>query len=315
MTTANSDIPPDLASATDVLGDAVPGVSARMRLVGLYELTKPRLNFLVIVTTAVGCYLAAGAAGIIEQPWLFVNVLLGTALTAASAGVLNQYRERSFDALMRRTARRPLPAGHVSPGLALAMGLVLLALGTAWLAVLVNMLTAALGLSTVLLYVLIYTPLKRRTSLNTLVGAIPGAIPPMMGVTAFSGEVTPIGWALFGILFLWQMPHFYGLAMLCREDYSRGGFVMLPSLPHGPQRTARQSIVFLILLLPTSLLPTLLGVSGWYYAVAATALGVWFLMAGLECRRTLANTEARRLFLTSILYLPLLLVAMMLDRQ
>jgi protoheme IX farnesyltransferase len=244
-----------------------------------------------------------------------VNALLGTALTAAGAAVLNQHAERSYDALMRRTAKRPLPAGQVQPGLALLYGVALGGLGTAWLAIFVNLLTAGLGLGTLLLYVLVYTPLKRRTSLNTLVGAIPGAIPPMMGVTAFTNELTPAAWVLFAILFIWQMPHFYGLAMLCREDYARGGFVMLPTRPNGLARTGRQSVLFLALLLPVSLLPAVLGISGGYYAVAAGVLGVWFLMAGLESLRTLENAEARRLFLTSILYLPLLLVAMMLDKQ
>ncbi len=311
MTTANSDIPPQLAAA-EVVREA-PGVATRLGAV--YELTKPRLNFLVIITTAVGCYLAAGAAGIVEQPWLFLNALLGTALTAASAGVLNQVSEREYDGQMRRTARRPLPAGHVSPAFALVMGLLLGVLGTAWLAILVNPLTSGLGLASLLLYVLVYTPLKRVTSLNTLVGAIPGAIPPMMGVTAFAGEITAAGWALFAILFVWQMPHFYGLALLYREDYARGGFAMLPTRPNGVARTGRQSVAFLVLLMPVSLLPAALEITGWLYGAAALALGVWFLNAGLQCWRTLNQAEARRLFLTSILYLPLLLVAMMLDRQ
>ena len=314
MTTATSDIPVELATAPAV-AVASPTPGALTRLGAVYELAKPRVNFLVVVTTAVGCHVAAGAAGIIERPWLFVNALLGTALTAAGASALNQFFERKQDALMIRTARRPLPSGSVPPAFALSMGVLLGALGTAWLALLVNPLTAALGFGTLLLYALVYTPLKRHTPLCTIIGAVPGAIPPMMGVTAYTAQVTLAAWVLFGILFLWQMPHFYGLALLCRDDYARGGFVMLPSQPNGLVRTGRQSVGFALLLLPVSLLPTVLGFSGWYYAAAAVVLGIWFLASAIQCWRTLDQPEARRLFLTSILYLPLLLVAMMLDKQ
>ncbi len=309
MTTATSDISSQLGASTPAVA---PGV--RARLAGLYELTKPRLNFLVIITTAVGCYLAAGAAGLLDRPWLFLNTLIGTALTAGGAGALNQFLEREYDALMPRTSRRPLPSGLLPAGVALGLGLGLGAAGTALLALLVNPLTAGLGLFTLLSYVLIYTPLKRRTWLNTLVGAVPGAIPPMMGVAAFENALTPTAWALFGILFVWQMPHFFGLALLYRDDYARGGYAMLPACRNGVARTARQAVVFLALLVPAALMPTLVGAAGWWYAAASLALGVWFLNAGLAVWRSPGKAEARRLFLTSILYLPLLLIVMMLDK-
>lgn len=315
MTTARTDISSPLASSAPAAGLAIersPGALAR--LLAAYELTKPRVNFLVIVTTAVGAYLAAGTAGIVEQPWLLVSTLLGTALTAASASVLNQFIERDADALMRRTARRAIPAGHIPPVVALVMGIALASVGIGWLVAFVNLLTAALALFTLLSYILIYTPLKRRTAWCTVVGAVPGAIPPMIGVASFAGALTPTAWALFAILFVWQLPHFYGLALLYREDYARGGFAMLPALRNGVARTAQQSVMWLMLLLPISLLPTLLDIAGWYYATAALALGLWFLHAGVQCWRVPGKAEARRLFLVSILYLPLLMIAMMLDK-
>jgi protoheme IX farnesyltransferase len=312
MTTATTDIPSPLGDTPGELVVQRPGALAR--LAAAYELTKPRMNFLVIITTAVGFYLAAGAAGVVDQPWLFINALVGTAMTAAAASILNQFLEREPDALMRRTAKRPLPAGLLSPGFALSAGLVLAVVGTAWLAILVNLLSAMLALFTMASYVLVYTPLKRRTSLCTAIGAVPGAVPPMIGVAAIAGALPPLAWALFAILFVWQMPHFFGLAILCRHDYARGGFAMLPTQPDGVARTARQSVLWLVLLLPVSLAPMILGITGWYYAAAATALGVWFLSAGVQCWWTRAEMDARRLFITSIVYLPLLLVAMMLDK-
>ena len=310
MTTATTDIP-----TTAPLSATPVAPSLRERLVGAYELTKPRMNFLILVTTAVGFYLAAGPGGLWQRAWLFAATLVGTALTAAGASVLNQFVERDADALMPRTRRRPLPAGLLSPAFALASGVALGLVGTAWLALLVNPLTAALGAFTLLSYVLVYTPMKRRTPWCTLVGAVPGAIPPMMGFTAVEGTISPGAWALFAILFVWQMPHFYGLAILYKDDYARGGYAMLPSRPNGTLRTARQSVGFLALLLPASLLPTLAGVAGYWYAAAAVLLWGWFFAAGVQCWRSLGKADARKLFFASILYLPLLLGVMMLDRQ
>lgn len=302
------DIPADLT------GHWIASPTLSQRLIALYELTKPRMNFLVVLTTAVGAYMAAGAAGLLEAPWLFLNLLGGTAVTAAGASVLNQYLERDADARMPRTRNRPLPAGLLTPGVALPMGLSLGVTGTLWLTLLVNPLTAALGAFTLLSYVLVYTPLKRRTWWCTLVGAVPGAIPPTMG---FSGMTGQVGWgaaALFALLFVWQMPHFYGLALLYRDDYARGGFRMLPSQRNGLNRTARQIVAFCLLLLPISLMPSFVGLTGSVYAVGALFLGLWFLWAGTRCARTLSRPDARRLFIVSILYLPLVLGLLMLDR-
>lgn len=303
------DIPADL-TATWI---ASPSLS--QRTAALYELTKPRVNFLVVVTTAVGAWMAAGFMGLLESPLLFMNLLIGTALTAAGASVFNQYLERDADAKMPRTRNRPLPEGVLTPGVAFAFGLGLAVVGTAWLAFLVNPLTAVLGAMTLLTYVLLYTPLKRRTWWCTLVGAVPGAIPPMMG---FSGMTGQLGWGaltLFALLFVWQMPHFYALALLYRDDYARGGFQMLPSRPDGLARTARQIVGFCVLLLLVSLAPTLVGLAGPIYAAGAVALGTWFLWTGIKCARTLSRPDARRLFIVSILYLPLVLGLLMLDRS
>ena len=305
MTTSTTDIPSRVRDA------ASP--SFAQRLSAAYELTKPRMNFLVVITTAVGFALAAGTAGLLGRPLLLLQVLFGTALTAAGASVLNMYVEREADKLMPRTRNRPLPARQLSAGFALASGVGLGLAGTLWLAAFVNPLTAGLGLFTLLSYVLVYTPLKRVTPLCTLVGAVPGAIPPMMGFTAFTGELSAGAWALFAVLFVWQMPHFFGLAMMYRDDYRRGGFAMLPTQTDGMRRTARQIVGFCLLMLPVGLLPFFAGVSGIFYAVASLVLGAWYLSAGLRCARTLARPDARRLFLVSILYLPLLLAAMMLN--
>ena len=305
MTTSTPDIP------TRLLDAASPSLGRRLSAV--YELTKPRMNFLVVVTTAVGFALAAGTAGLAERPLLLLHALLGTALTAAGASVLNMYVERHADRLMPRTRNRPLPARQLSPTFALPFGVGLGVAGALWLAAFVNPLTAGLGLFTLLSYVLVYTPLKRVTPLCTLVGAVPGAIPPMMGFTAFTGELSAGAWALFAVLFVWQMPHFFGLAMMYRDDYRRGGFAMLPTQKDGMRRTARQIVGFCLLMLPVGLLPFFAGVSGVVYAAASLVLGAWYLWAGLRCARSLARPDARRLFLVSILYLPLLLAAMMLN--
>ena len=301
-----------MTTSTDIPAAATaPDLAAR--LTAVYELTKPRMNLLVVVTTAVGCYLAAGVSGFVADPALLLYTLLGTALTAAGASVLNMYVERDLDRHMPRTRNRPLPTAQLSPAFALLFGVCLGLAGTLGLALLVNVLTASLGLFTLLSYVLLYTPLKTRTPLCTLVGAVPGAIPPMMGFTAFTNALTPGAWGLFAVLFVWQMPHFYGLAILYRDDYRRGGFAMLPTQPDGMNRTARQIVGFCILMLPVALLPTFAGVSGWLYAAVSLPLGAWFLYAGVRAARSQSKPDARRLFLVSILYLPLLLAAMMLN--
>jgi protoheme IX farnesyltransferase len=300
--------------------DAAPTISvARVmpervsRLRDYYELTKPRMNFLVVVTTMVGYYMSVrfGMAG----HWaLLFHTLLGTALTAAGASVLNQYVERDLDTLMPRTANRPLPAGRLNPLEALAFGVLLSIAGTLYLSVMVNALTAALGAFTLASYVFLYTPMKRSTSLCTLVGAIPGAVPPMMGWTAVHDNLAVPAWALFGILFFWQMPHFLAIAILFKDDYAAGGFKMLPVVDADGAATSRQIVLYAAALIPVTLFPTLCHMAGATYFLLAAVMGIAFFGLSVQCAITGSRSDARRLFFASIIYLPLLLAAMTLDK-
>jgi len=283
----------------------------RPRWVDFYELLKPRMNLLILGTTFVGYFMAAR----LPDAWrILPHALLGTALCAAGAAILNQYAERRYDALMPRTAGRPLPTGRVAPNQALILGVLAGVLGTIYLAMFVNTLTAILGAVTLASYVLIYTPLKRITTLNTVVGAVAGAIPPVMGWTAVTGSLSEPALTLFAILFIWQIPHFLAIAILYREDYRLGGFKMLPVSDPQLSATSRQILLYTAALLPASLTPALTGIAGAAYAIAATVLGLGFFAfaAAAASRRT--RTDARRLFFASIIYLPALLTALMLDR-
>jgi len=286
-------------------------IAARSRLADFYELTKPRMNFLVLATTAVGYYMAVRHS----FEWLkLLHTILGTALMAASAGALNQYAERRWDARMLRTSQRPLPAGRLAPVEAMLFGLLLGAAGAAYLAAAVNVQTAAVGGLTLLVYVLLYTPMKRSTSLCTAVGAVAGAMPPVMGSTAVHNAITPDAVALFTIVFFWQMPHFLAIGILCREDYAKGGFRILPVVDHRLAATCRQIIVYLLALVPATLLPAALHMAGVVYVVFAVVVGIAFLSFGLVCVTTRSREDARQLFVASILYLPLLLAVMMIDK-
>jgi protoheme IX farnesyltransferase len=286
----------------------------RSRAVDFYELTKPRMNFLVVITTMVGFYMVpAGPTG--RDYLLLAATLIGTLLTAAGASVLNQYIERDFDKLMPRTKDRPLPGGRIAPLEAQVYGVALGISGVVILLTLVNSLTAALGALTLLLYLFVYTPLKRVTSLNTVIGAIPGAIPPMMGWTAASGVMSAEAIALFSILFIWQMPHFLAIAILYRDDYSAGGFKMLPNVDRDDLAiTAGQIILYNVAMIPVSLAPGLIGMAGQAYAVAAVLLSCAYLSFGVSLAMSRSRIDARKLFIASIIYLPLLLAALMLDR-
>jgi protoheme IX farnesyltransferase len=285
--------------------------AVRARVTDFYELTKPRMNFLVVVTTMVGYYMAA-------RGWAdwgrVVYTLIGTGLTAAGSSVLNQYVERDLDLLMRRTARRPLPGGRVRPGDALFYGVLLSVAGLAILTLFVNPLTALLGAITLALYVFVYTPAKRRTTICTLIGAVPGAIPPMMGFTAVQGTISLEAFVVFSILFFWQMPHFLAIAILYREDYARGGFQMLPVVDRELHVTSRQIVLYSLSLLPVTLLPALIGMAGGVYFAAALLLGLAFCGFGVLCARSKSRSDARQLFVASIIYLPALFAAMMLDK-
>lgn len=280
------------------------------------ELTKPRITFMVLVTTAVGFLLGQGiqaASGGLPLA-LFVHVLAGTGLVASSASALNQVLERELDAKMRRTAGRPLPSGRLDPDRALAFAVVLGMAGLVWLATAVNLLTAVLGAVTLIAYVFVYTPMKRVSSLSTVVGAAPGAMPPVMGWAAYTGELGPGAWALFGILFFWQLPHFLAIAWMYRADYAAAGFPMLPVIEPDGASTARQSILWSAALIPLSILPSALGLTGAVYAVGAVALGLGYLAASVTFGRDRTGLAGRRLLLVSVVYLPGILGVMLADR-
>src|SRR6195256_6788595 len=246
-------------------------LSARDRVAAYLELTKPRITFLIVLTSAAGFALAS--PGRVDYPAM-VTAMVGIALLSSGIATLNQYMERDLDALMRRTANRPLPSGKLLPWEALAFGVGLTALAEIYLAVLVNPLTGLLGLTVIAGYLFAYTPLKTRTSLSTMVGAFPGAVPPLIGWTAARGELSIEGWVLFAILFLWQFPHFLAIAWMYREDYGRAGILMLPVVEPEGRVTGQQIVAYTLLLLPVSLLPTLLGMSGKVYFFGAIVLGL-----------------------------------------
>lgn len=286
-------------------------ISPRERMAAFAELTKPRITFLIVLTAAAGFALAS--KGAINYGAL-ASAMVGIALLSSGIATLNQYLERDLDGLMRRTASRPLPSGKLMPWEALAFGAALTILAEFYLAVLVNPLTALLGLTVIAGYLFGYTPLKTRTSLSTLVGAFPGAAPPLIGWTAASGELSLEAWVLFAILFLWQFPHFLAIAWMYREDYARAGILMLPVVEPNGRITGQQIIVYTLMLLPVSLLPFALGLSGSVYLFGALLLGLLFLYSSIRAALSQSRHEARRLLLASVLYLPLLFALMVVNR-
>ena len=271
------------------------------------DLIKARLTALVLLTTFVGFYLGETAS---INYLLMFHALFGTALVASGAAALNQFLEREHDAKMRRTASRPLPSGRLQPATAAIFGGACSVVGLIYLAVLVNPLTSVIGAVTSVSYLFIYTPLKRVTWTNTLVGAIPGALPPLMGWTAARNELSGEGWALFAILAFWQIPHFMAIAWLYREEYAKAGFVMLPNVDANGSRTAQHSVSNTIALLLASLCPFAFGLNGKIYLVAALVLGLGYLFCAIRFARQLTAQRARQLFLASIIYLPLLIAAL-----
>lgn len=281
------------------------------RCLDYLELAKPRLNLLVVATTAAGFYLGSS----VPLDTLRLGLaLLGTGLVAAGASALNQWQERDIDARMQRTRTRPLPAGRLEPRQALAFGALAATAGVLLLALTVNGLTAALACVTCVAYLAIYTPLKRVTPLNTLVGAIPGAIPPVMGWTAARGELTVEAAVLFAILFLWQMPHFLAIAWLYRDDYRAAGLQMISGAPGGARRTGRVAVVHAVALLPVVVLPSVFGLAGRVYLAGAILLAIGFLAAAVHLAARCDDTIARRLFRASLVFLPLLFLLMAFDR-
>jgi protoheme IX farnesyltransferase len=275
------------------------------------DLIKARLTTLVLLTTAVGFYLGWQGA----MNWLLLlNTLAGTALVAAGASALNQWLERDYDAKMPRTQNRPLPSGRMQPATVVLFGGVSSVAGLIYLAIAANLLTSVLGAITLVSYVFIYTPLKRVTWLNTLVGAIPGALPPLMGWTAARNELSGEGWALFAILAFWQLPHFFAIAWIYRDQYAKAGFVMLPNVDLDGKYTGQQTVSNALALFIVSICPYLLRMAGSLYLAGAVILGVAFLFYSVRFSRQLTLSRARHLFLASVLYLPLLLTLMVFDK-
>jgi heme o synthase len=281
------------------------------RLSDYWVLTKPEVNFLVVISTLAGYCLAQ--RGQLDF-FVLMNTLMGTLMVASGTGTLNQYIERKSDASMRRTARRPLPAGRIMAVEALAFGILLAIGGGLLLWFEVNPLASVLALLTLTTYLLVYTPLKKRTALCTLVGAFPGAMPPLIGWAAARGSLSGESLVLYSILFLWQFPHFLAIAWMYREDYSRAGLRMLPPEDPDGRLTSRQIIAFLVALVVVSMVPTLIGQVGRVYLFGAVVLGSYFLLHGARMARDRTNALARRLLLASVLYLPLVFGLMMFDK-
>ena len=288
---------------------ALPAVSSSFR--DYLELTKPSVVWLMVMSTAVGFYL--GSSGPFSF-LLFLHTLLATALLAGGAGALNQWAERDLDALMRRTERRPLPAGRLRSYPALGFGIAISLAGVAYLALAVNLLSAGLGLLTTASYLLLYTPLKTKTPFSTFVGSFPGAMPPLIGWAAARNDLSIEGWVLFAMLFLWQFPHFYAIAWMYREDYARAGIKMLPVVEPDGVSTGRQIVCYAAVLLPVSLAPVLLGMVGTVYLVGAVLCGLGYLYYGVLTARVKTTMQARRLLQASVIYLPLIYSLLILDK-
>ncbi len=291
--------------------EALMPLGAKARLSAYVELTKPRITFLIVLTSAAGfCLGSRGAVNYL----LFANAMISIGLLSSGIATLNQFIERDLDGLMRRTASRPLPTGRLAPLEAMWLGVLLTAGAETYLALFVNGLSAVLGLTVIAGYLFLYTPLKTRSTLSTAVGAFPGAMPPLIGWTAARGEIDVAAWVLFAILFLWQFPHFLAIAWMYREDYGRAGIRMLPVVEPEGRVTGQQIIAYSLMLVPVSLLPTVLGISGRFYFVTALALGLLFLASGIRVALSKSNQHARQLLLASVFYLPLLFGVMVLDR-
>lgn len=274
-----------------------------------WELTKPRITWLILMSTAAGYFFGRQESW---EAWRLLHTLLGTALMASGTAALNQWSEREVDARMRRTRNRPIPAGRVTPRRALVFGVAISLAGFLQLWSGANLLAALCGLATLLLYLLAYTPLKTRTPHATAVGAIPGAMPPLIGYAAASGRLDAPAWALFLILLFWQFPHFLAIGWMYREDYARGGIRMLPVVDEEGVRTARQALLFSLLLIPTGLLPSLVGMTGSsLYAAGAVLLGGTLAWAARSFARLRTAGAARRLLRATVLYLPALYLLML----
>ncbi|HKP71943.1 MAG TPA: heme o synthase [Pyrinomonadaceae bacterium] len=290
---------------------AAGGAATREKLSAYLELTKPRITSFVVLTTAAGFFL--GTKDTLNYQ-LFAHTMIGVGLLCSGISALNQWMERDLDGVMRRTARRPLPSGAITPRAAFIFGLSLTVGAEIYLGLLVNWLSALCGVSVIVGYLLCYTPLKTRTSLSTLVGAFPGAVPPLLGWAAATNHVGREAWALFAILFLWQFPHFFAIAWMYKEDYARAGILMLPVVEPEGRLTKQQIVVWTLLLVPVSLAPAALGISGAVYFFGALVLGALFLWSSVAAAVTLSRRSARRVLLASVLYLPVLFGLMVINQ-
>jgi protoheme IX farnesyltransferase len=286
-------------------------LETRTRLVDLWDLIKPEITFLVGISSLAGFFLAGGASVDIG---LLASTLTGVMLASAGGGMLNHLIERDLDSKMKRTATRPLAARRVSPLFAGIAGSILILAGIGILMVQVNTLTALLAAATAFGYLCVYTPLKTRTKYNTIVGCVPGALPALGGWTAATGEVGAGGLVLFAILFAWQMPHFLSLAWMYRRDYERAQFAMLPVLEPDGRSTGVQTLLFTIVVVALSLIPFAIGLTGLFYLVMVIAVGLYFVKASLQFYRSLANSDARKVLLASVVYVPVLVAAILLDQ-
>lgn len=296
--------------------------SIRSRAIDYIELMKPELTGLSTLTTLCGFYLATNYT---FNFWLFFHTAIGTLLVGGGAGALNQYIERSYDALMKRTERRPLPSGRLQPLEVLFFGIGISIIGIVQLSVFVNMLTGFLAVLTWTTYLFLYTPLKRVTPMSTIIGGIPGALPPMMGWTAVRGEISLEAWILFAILFCWQMPHFFSLAWMYRKDYARAGFKILTVTDPSGIKTSKQIVWFAAALLPVSIAPAFLGMTGSLSSIGALILGIGFLALGIILFRSSGHDDfdaigkvnfySRRMFFASLIYLPALMLMMSLGKS
>ncbi|MBX3266173.1 MAG: heme o synthase [Acidobacteria bacterium] len=294
------------------IGEAAEPLSLRDRLNAYVVLTKPRIAFMLVLTAAAGYYVGSGSP--IDYA-LFGWSMTGIMLLALGVATLNQWFERATDSLMERTAKRPLPAGKVSSIEAFIFGSALTLSAELVFFFLVNPLTALLGLVVIVGYVLMYTPLKTRSTICTAVGAVPGAMPPLMGWTSAANEISLGAWALFALLFLWQFPHFLAIAWLYREQYERAGIKMLPVVDRSGVITARQILLFGFLTLPVSLAPFFFGHAGFIYLGAALFAGIWFFVESFRMSRAKNDKAARRLLLVSVLYLPIVFGALVINSR
>lgn len=302
-------------AALDVSAGQGGRVTSSSVLFDYWELTKPEINFLIAVTAAVGFWMGSPAARP-DFPWMpFLPTLLGTVLVASGAATLNQLIELRYDAQMRRTARRPLVSGRIAPSRALWFGVSLSVFGVVYLALSTNALASLLAALTLLSYLFLYTPLKRITPLCTLVGAIPGAAPPLIGWAAARGHLDPAAWVLFAIVFLWQFPHFMSIAWMYREDYARAGYLVLPSGENTNRFVIWQTVVSAVVLLPVGLILTVRHLSGFVYFGGALVIGGIFLYYSARFALQRSPASARHLLLASILYLPVLFALLALDKN